>query len=108
MTKKAWVCHANTDPCALMRASSTQGHMTGITKKIQKCQKIHSYNYIPLIFQNSLCAWHVSQETFSLFVMAFDANRLKNMTYCVIVGNLYYRVMHSSFMEDFQNYNIYR
>lgn len=32
MTKKAWVCHANTDPCALMRASSTQGHMTGITK----------------------------------------------------------------------------
>lgn len=48
------------------------------------------------------------QETFSLFVMAFDANRLKNMTYCVIVGNLYYRVMHSSFMEDFQNYNIYR
>lgn len=40
--------------------------------------------------------------------MAFDANRLKNMTYCVTVGNLYYRVMHSSFMEDFQNYNIYR
>lgn len=28
--------------------------------------------------------------------MAFDANRLKNMTYCVIVGNLYYRVMHSA------------
>lgn len=25
--------------------------------------------------------------------MAFDANRLKNMTYCVIGGNLYYRVM---------------